>query len=94
MPETVIKRGGRKEPFVPEKIVAAAVKAGATADMARNIADNIAAIDKTEIRSDEIREIILHELKSAAPHIHEKWLAYESGPKRLYRHYKDGLYRR
>ncbi len=92
MPELVIKKDGRKEEFIPEKIVVAAVKSGATAEIARNIAKKVEKIEKREIRSSEIREIVLHELKSVNPGWHEKWLSYDKGVKRLYKHYREGLY--
>lgn len=92
MPEFVIKKDGKKEEFVPEKIVAAAVKSGATAEIARDIARKVEKIEKREIKSSEIREIVLHELKSVNPRWHEKWVSYDKGVKRLYKHYKDGLY--
>lgn len=88
----VIKKDGRKEEFVPEKIVAAAVKSGATPEMARNIAQKVAKVEKEEIATIEIRDIVLHELKSVNPELHKRWLAYDKGVKRLYKHYRHGLY--
>ncbi|GAG54280.1 unnamed protein product, partial [marine sediment metagenome] len=34
MPKTVIKKDGRKEPFIKEKIVVSAVKSGASVEVA------------------------------------------------------------
>ncbi len=92
MPKVVIKKDGRKEEFIPEKIVAAAVKSGATPEIARNIAKKVEKMDKEEIETIEIRDIILHELKSVNPDWHRRWLAYDKGVKRLYKHYRHGLY--
>jgi len=65
---------------------------GATPEIARNIAGKIERIGKEEIESSEIREIVLHELGSINPEWRERWLSYDKGVKRLYRHYRDGLY--
>lgn len=92
MPKIVIKKDGRKEDFIPEKIVVSAIKTGASVDVARNIARKIESIEKEEIETKEIREIVLHELKSVNPVWHERWIAYDEGVKRLYKHYKHGLY--
>ncbi|HEC76656.1 MAG TPA: ATPase [Thermoplasmatales archaeon] len=92
MPKVVVKKSGKKEEFIPEKIVVSAVKSGATPEVARNIAKKIEKIEKDEIETREIREIVLHELKGINPSWHEKWLAYDKQIKRLYRHYKHGLY--
>jgi len=92
MPKFVIKKDGRKEEFIPEKIVVAAIKSGATPEIARNIAKKVEAIDKEEIESKEIREIVLHELESVNPKWQERWLSYDKQIKRLYKHYKNGLY--
>ncbi len=92
MPKAVIKKDGRKEEFIPEKIIVSAIKSGATPEIARNIAGKIERIGKEEIESSEIREIVLHELGSINPEWRERWLSYDKGVKRLYRHYRDGLY--
>ena len=92
MPRVVIKKDGRKEEFIPEKIVAAAVKSGATPEIARNIAQKVERVEKEEIETVEIRDIILHELKSVNPDWHRRWLTYDKGVKRLYKHYRHGLY--
>ncbi len=92
MPKIVIKKDGRKEEFIPEKIVVAAIKSGATPEIARNIAEKVKKIDKEEIESKEIREIVLHELSSINPKWRERWISYDKQIKRLYKHYKHGLY--
>ena len=72
MPKIVIKKDGRKEEFIPEKIVVSAIKTGATPQKARKIAKKIEKIDKEEIRS-----IVLDELKKENPVWHERWIAYD-----------------
>jgi len=92
MPEIVIKKDGRKEEFISEKIVVSAVKSGATPEIARKIARKVEKIEKKEIKSTEIRDIVLHELESVNPKWSERWLSYDKGVKRLYKHYRKGLY--
>ena len=41
MPKTVIKKDGKKESFIKEKIVVSTVKSGAPLHVARNIAEKI-----------------------------------------------------
>ncbi|KAA0002413.1 MAG: ATPase [Thermoplasmata archaeon] len=91
MPKIVVKKDGREE-FIPEKIVVAAVKSGAKPEVARKIAKDIEKIDKEKIESSEIREEVLKNLRNESPALEKKWLAYDKSVKRLYRHYKDGLY--
>ena len=51
MPKFVIKRDGRKEEFIPEKIVVAAVKSGAPVDKAREIAEKVKKIEKKDVEN-------------------------------------------
>ena len=92
MPKIVVKKDGREEEFIPEKIVVAAVKSGAKPEVARKISKDIEKIDKEKIESSEIREEVLKNLRNESPALEKKWLAYDKSVKRLYRHYKDGLY--
>ena len=92
MPKFVIKKDGRKEKFIPEKIVVAAVKSGASVEKARNIAKKVEKVGKEEIETKEIRDIVLNELKRANPVWYERWISYDKQIKRLYKHYKHGLY--
>jgi len=63
MPKFVIKKDGRKEEFIPEKIVVSAVKSGAPPEEARKIAKKVESVEKEEIETKEIRNIVLEELK-------------------------------
>jgi len=92
MPKIVVKKDGREEAFIPEKIVAAAVKSGAKPEVARKIAKDIEKIDKEKIESSEIREEVLKNLRKENPVLEKRWLAYDKSVKRLYKHYKHGLY--
>ena len=60
----VKKRTGETELFMPEKIVVAVVKSGAPYDVAKQIASSVASKPVSVIKSSEIREIVISELKS------------------------------
>jgi len=92
MPKKVVKRKGEEEPFVPEKIVASAVKSGADPETARDIARDIEQLDRDKIETSEIREQVLQKLRAHDPEWEKQWRSYDKGVKRLYHRYKDGLY--
>ena len=75
----VLKQNRRSEEFIPEKIVASIVKAGAPVEIAREIAKH--AEEKfssvPEVRSEEIREFTLSELKERHSEAYENWVSYE-----------------
>ena len=86
MPKTVIKKDGRKEPFVKEKIIASAVKTGAPTEIARGIADKIEKHPKVEIRTMWIRKQVLDELKLHNPGWPKRWYNYDKNVKRLHKY--------
>ena len=59
MPKIVIKKDGRKEPFIKEKIVVSAVKAGASPEIARKIADKIEKHPEESIRTKWVKEKVV-----------------------------------
>lgn len=92
MPKKVVKREGEEEPFVPEKIVAAAVKSGADPETARAIARAIEQIDEEKIETSDIRKRVLQKLRAHDPEWEKQWRSYDKAVKRLYHRYKEGLY--
>lgn len=88
MPKKVIKKDGRTEPFIKEKIVVSALKTGANIELARKIADNIEKHLKEDIRSSLIRQNVLEELKLHNPDWPKRWYNYDKNIKRLH---KSGL---
>ena len=86
MSKIVIKRDGSKEGFIREKIVVSAVKTGAPLDVARKIADKIDKNTKDEIKTSWIRKHVLDELELHNPDWPKRWLNYDKGIKRLYKH--------
>ena len=83
MPKDVIKRNGEKEPFIREKIVVSAIKAGAPLDIARDIAKQIDKHPEDEIKTKWIRQYVLNKLKYHNAECHDNWLNYDEGIKRL-----------
>ena len=92
MPRKVVKREGNEEPFIPEKIVVAAVKSGADPETARAIAQDIEQIDEEKIETSEIKDHVLQRLRAYDPEWEKRWRSYDKGVRRLYHRYKDGLY--
>jgi transcriptional regulator NrdR family protein len=86
MPKSVIKRDGKKEPFIKEKIVVSAVKTGASLDIARGIADKIEKHPEEEIRTAWIRKHILDNLKLHNPDWPKRWYNYDKNVKRLHKY--------
>ncbi len=75
--EKVEKRSGKTEPFIREKIVVAAVKAGASPKEARRIADLVEGSPERLIRTEAIRGRVLEELGRENPRARESWIAYD-----------------
>ncbi len=75
----VLKENRRSEEFIPEKIVASIVKAGAPVEIAREIAKHAEERFSSypEIKSQEIREFTLSELKEKHSEAYENWISYE-----------------
>ena len=73
----VMKRDGRTEEFIPEKIIVSIVKVGAPADLARQIAKDIQSKVKDRISTAEIRRIVLEDLRKSRPLWEQDWLLYE-----------------
>ncbi len=80
MIRTVIKRDGSTEPFSADKIAKSAVKAGAPADIARKIAEEIQDSPdlKEETTSADIRAVVLVKLQQINLAWDHAWRKYES----------------
>jgi len=78
----VKKRDGRKETFLPEKIVVSAVKSGASPEYARTIAQDIARLATENISTQEIRKTVLDRLASRNPDWKKSWMVYDSAVKK------------
>jgi len=83
MPKTVIKKNGKKEPFIKEKIIVSAVKAGAPVEIARKIADKIEGHSEESIKTIWVRKKVLDELEYHNPDWPKRWLSFDKNVKRL-----------
>jgi len=86
MPKNVIKKDGRIEPFIKEKIVVSAVKTGAAVHIAREIAEEIEKKPEENIRTSWIRQYVLKELKQHNTDWPKRWYNYDKNIKRLHKH--------
>lgn len=76
----VRKKGtSQEEDFLPIKIVAAAIKAGASVELADEIAKAAQEHfkDKEVIDSSELREFVLSYLKERDPQAYDNWLRFD-----------------
>lgn len=83
-PVKVIKRDGRIEEFIPEKIVVSILKAGAPPEVARKIARKIeCAFDDgpESVTTVELTKFILGELKRLNEEWYRNWIAYDRSVK-------------
>lgn len=76
------KRDGRKEPFIPEKIIVSAIKSGSSPDYARTIAQDIERSTKDGAMTQEIKVKVLSMLKSKNPEWERNWMAYDTAVKK------------
>ena len=76
------KRDGRKEPFIPEKIIVSAIKSGSSPDYARTIAQDIEKSTKDGATTQEIKVKVLSMLKSKNPEWERNWMVYDTAVKK------------
>lgn len=76
------KRDGRKELFVPEKIIVSAIKSGSPPEYARTIAQDIERSTKDGATTAEIKAKVLSMLKSKNPEWERNWMVYDSAVKK------------
>jgi len=86
MSKKVIKKNGEKEPFVKEKIVVSAVKAGAPLSIARDIAKQVEEHPEDELKAKWIRQYVLTKLKYHNSKWYENYINYDEGIKRLHKY--------
>jgi len=72
------KRDGSTEAFMPEKVVVSSVKAGAPYETAKEIASSLSSRSESTMKSSEVREYVLSELRSrGATSSADAWEAYD-----------------
>lgn len=85
-PVTVVKRDGRREPFIYEKIVVSCLKAGATVEVSRRIATTILAKliaeGKSEVTARELTKMILELLRRENEEWYRNWIVFDQAVKR------------
>ena len=83
---TVIKRDGRREPFIYEKIVMSCLKAGAPPEIARKIATKILAKiimeERKEVTAKELTKWILEQLRQENEEWYRNWIVFDRAVKR------------
>jgi len=78
----VKKRDGRKETFVPEKIVVSAIKSGAPPEVARTIALGIENQAMDTISTKDLRGKVLGMLKAKNPEWERNWIVFDTAVKK------------
>ncbi|MBS7642253.1 MAG: ATP cone domain-containing protein [Candidatus Bathyarchaeia archaeon] len=83
---TVVKRDGRREEFIPEKIVVSCLKSGASLDSARKIAKIVEGriLDRglTEISARELTRMVLDLLKKENEEWYRNWIVFDRAVKK------------
>jgi transcriptional repressor NrdR len=78
----VKKRDGRKEVFIPEKIVVSAVKTGATPEIARAVSQEIGKGILDGATTQEIKIRVLSLLKAKNAEWERNWMVYDTAVKK------------
>ncbi len=82
----VVKRDGREEEFIPEKIVVSCLKAGAPADVARKIAKIIEGrlleSGRDTVTAKELTKWILELLRKENEEWYRNWILFDRAVKR------------
>ncbi len=83
---TVVKRDGRREPFVPEKLVVSAMKAGAPPEVARKIALIVTARvleqNLKEVTAKDLTRWMLELLRKENEEWYRNWIIFDRAVKR------------
>lgn len=74
----VVKKDGKTEPFQRQKVVKSCTSAGAPADVAASIADEIEKSAHEQMPSNEIRKMVLERLGKIRQDWANNWIKYES----------------
>jgi len=78
----VIKRDGRTEDFVYEKIVVSCIKSGAPVNVARDIAKRIESKIHDDTSTREIKKLVLDALRENNAELATNWLTYDKAVKK------------
>ncbi|MEZ0394008.1 MAG: ATP cone domain-containing protein [Desulfurococcaceae archaeon] len=90
MPIYVVKRDGRKEEFMPEKIVVSIVKTGAPPEVGRKIAKivegRLLEQEVSEIATKDLMKMVLELLKKENEEWYRNWIIFDAAVKRRKEH--------
>jgi transcriptional regulator NrdR family protein len=82
----VVKRDGRREEFIPEKIVVSCLKSGASIDVARKIAKivegRILDSGMAEVSAKELTKMVLDLLRKENEEWYRNWILFDRAVKR------------
>ncbi len=78
----VIKRDGRREPFIQEKVAVSAMKAGAPVENARAISREMERVVHDGMSTQEIRGRVLELLHAKNPEWEQNWIVYDRAIKK------------
>jgi transcriptional regulator NrdR family protein len=84
MVSIVIKRDGREEPFIVEKIVVSILKTGAPIEIARKIARKVECYfeDKEKVTAKDLTKFVLSELKKVNEEYYRHWIIFDKAIKK------------
>ncbi len=84
MVSVVVKRDGREEPFVIEKIVVSLIKAGVPVEKAREIARRVECMFATadRVSARDLTKVLLTELKKENEEWYRNWIIFDKAVKR------------
>lgn len=77
----IVKKSGELEPFQPEKIVESCMKAGASTELAKKIAEEVSSIAYVQMPTAEIRQAVIDLLKRFDPKAAKAYAEYKKKPK-------------
>jgi transcriptional repressor NrdR len=80
----VMRKDGREEEFVPEKIVVAIVKAGGKVELARVIARDVTSVlsNFEVITTQQIKDEVLKRLQEKDTSTYNSWITYNNQNKK------------
>jgi transcriptional regulator NrdR family protein len=78
----IVKKGGDREPFQPEKIVKSCIKAGASKELAEKVAEEVSTIAYVQMPTEEIGAAVVDLLKRFDPKAAKSYAEYEKKKKK------------
>jgi len=84
MVSVVIKRDGREEPFIVEKIVVSILKTGAPIEVARRIARKAECnfMDVEKVSAKDLTKFVLTELRKVSEEYYKNWIIFDRAIKK------------